>query len=157
MSELTHLDEQGRPRMVDITGKDDTQREAVAGGTVSMNPSTFERLMKGSLPKGDVLAVAQLAGIMAAKKTPDLIPLCHPILINDIAIDFDLSREDSIGITATAKSSGKTGAEMEAMVATSVAALTIYDMAKSIDRGMTITEICLESKKGGKSGVYQRK
>ncbi len=157
MSELTHIDSSGKARMVDVSQKGDTQREAVARGRVIMKPSTLEQIKTAGLKKGDVLAVARVAGIMAAKKTPDLIPLCHPILIDEIAIDFDLSGEDSVVITTTAKSSGKTGVEMEAMVATSVAALTIYDMGKSVDRGMTITDICLESKKGGKSGVYQRK
>ncbi|MFC2070325.1 cyclic pyranopterin monophosphate synthase MoaC [Chloroflexota bacterium] len=156
MSELTHLNSSGEAKMVDVGEKDTTHREAVASGRVIMKPETLEQIKNAKLKKGDVLAVARVAGIMAAKKTPDLIPLCHPILIDEIAIDFDLSGKDSIGITATARSSGKTGVEMEAMVATSAAALTIYDMAKSIDRGMTITEIRLESKKGGKSGVYKR-
>ncbi|MFC1948842.1 cyclic pyranopterin monophosphate synthase MoaC [Chloroflexota bacterium] len=157
MSELTHLDPGGEARMVDVGKKADTRREAVASGRVIMKPETLGQIKSAKLKKGDVLAVARVAGIMAAKKTPDLIPLCHPILIDEIAIDFDLSGKDSIGITATAKSSGKTGVEMEAMVAASSAALTIYDMAKSIDRGMTLTEIRLESKKGGKSGTYKRK
>ena len=122
-----------------------------------MKPGTLEQIKSASLKKGDVLAVARVAGIIAAKKTPDLIPLCHPILIDDIAIDFDLSGNDAIGITATAKSTGKTGVEMEALVAATVSALTIYDMCKSVDRGMTIAEIYLESKKGGKSGTYHRK
>lgn len=157
MTELTHLNSQGEARMVDISQKDDTEREAVARGRVIMQPSTLEQIKNASLKKGDVLSVARVAGIMAAKKTPDLIPLCHTILVSDIAIDFDLSAEDSIEITVRAKSIGKTGAEMEAMVAAAVTALTIYDMAKSVDRAMTISEIYLESKKGGKSGVYRRK
>ena len=157
MNKLTHVDAKGEARMVDIGAKGDTERVAVAKGKVTMKPTTLEQIKTARLKKGDVLAVARVAGIMAAKKTPDLIPLCHPILLNDIAIDFDLSAGDAIGITAMAKSTGKTGVEMEALVATSVAALTIYDMAKSIDRGMTIGEICLESKRGGKSGVYRRK
>ena len=155
--ELTHLDPSGEARMVDIGPKAETRREAVATGRVVMKPETLEQIKTAGLKKGDVLAVARVAGIMAAKKTPDLIPLCHPILLEDISIDFDLSTNDSIGITATAKSSGKTGVEMEAMVAVSVAALTIYDMGKSVDRGMTITEIRLKTKSGGKSGTYQRK
>jgi cyclic pyranopterin phosphate synthase len=122
-----------------------------------MKPSTLEQIRTASLKKGDVMAVSRVAGIMAAKKTPDLIPLCHPIPIDDIAIDFDLSGDDCIEITTTVKSTGKTGVEMEALVATAVAALTIYDMAKSVDRGMSIAEIYLESKKGGKSGTYRRK
>ncbi len=157
MPKLTHLNSSGEARMVDVGQKADTEREAVATGRVTMKPDTLEQIKAASLKKGDALAVARVAGIMAAKKTPDLIPLCHPILTNEIAIDFDLSRSDSIGITATVKCLGKTGAEMEAMVAASVAALTIYDMGKSGDRGMTITTICLESKRGGKSGVYKRK
>ena len=157
MTELTHLSSTGEARMVDISPKGDTEREAVASGKVTMKPSTLEQIKNASLEKGDVLAVARVAGIMAAKKTPDLIPLCHPILIDSITIDFDLSGKDSVGITARAKSTGKTGAEMEALVAASVAALTIYDMAKAVDRGMTITEMYLESKRGGKSGVYRRK
>ena len=157
MSELTHLNSSGEARMVDVTRKGDTEREAVARGRVVMKSSTLEQIKSASLKKGDVLAVARVAGIMAAKKTPELIPLCHPILIDNITVDFDLSGNDSIGITATAKSTGKTGVEMEALVAASVSALTIYDMCKSVDRGMTITEIYLESKKGGKSGTYRRK
>ena len=157
MTELTHLNSRGEARMVDIGPKSDTEREAVARGRVTMQPVTLQQIRAGALEKGDVLALARVAGIMAAKKTPELIPLCHPILISNIAIEFDLSREDSIGITTRVKSSGKTGVEMEALVAASVTALTIYDMAKSVDREMTITEICLESKKGGKSGTYRRK
>ncbi len=157
MTELTHLNPSGEARMVDVGQKDDTVREAVARGRVVMKPTTLEQIRTAGLKKGDVLAVARVAGIVAAKKTPDLIPLCHLILINDIAIEFDLSGDDFIEITARVKSTGKTGVEMEALVAVSVAALTIYDMGKSIDRGMTITEICLASKKGGKSGIYRRK
>ena len=154
MEELTHVDRLGRPRMVDITGKPDTQREAVAGGTVRMEPITFERLQGGALPKGDVLAVARLAGITAAKKTPDLIPLCHPILIGDIKVEFNLNQNDStVDITATVKSTGKTGVEMEALTATAVAALTIYDMCKAVDKGMKIENIRLIKKSGGKSGT----
>ena len=157
MKRLTHVNASGEARMVDVGEKGDTSREAVARGKVMMQPTTLERIKTAGLEKGDVLAVARVAGIMAAKRTPDLIPLCHPILISNIAIDFDLSGDDSVEITATTKSTGKTGVEMEALTAVSVAALTIYDMAKSIDRAMTITEICLESKKGGKSGHYLRK
>lgn len=157
MTELTHVSSTGEARMVDISQKDDTVREAVATGRVIMKPATLEQIKDNSLKKGDVLAVARVAGIMAAKKTPDLIPLCHPIQVSDISVDFDISGNASIGITARAKCTGKTGVEMEAMVAASVAALTIYDMAKAIDRGMTITEVRLESKKGGKSGTYKRK
>lgn len=157
MSELTHLDSSGEARMVNVGGKDVTSREAIASGKVLMKPETLDQIKNAGLKKGDVLAVARTAGIMAAKKTPDLIPLCHPVPIDEIVIEFDLSGKDSIGITATARNTAKTGVEMEAMVAASVAALTIYDMAKAVDRGMTLTEIRLESKKGGKSGTYKRK
>ena len=154
MDELTHVDELGRPRMVDVTGKPDTQREAVAKGIVKMKASTLDRLKKGAMPKGDVLAVAQLAGIMAAKQTPHIIPLCHPILIGDIKVEFSLDEEDSaVGITTTVKSVGKTGVEMEALTATVVAALTIYDMCKAVDRSIQIGSIRLIKKSGGKSGV----
>ena len=157
MTKLTHVNSTGEARMVDVSQKGDTEREAIARGRVMMKPTTLEQIRTTGLKKGDVLAVARVAGIMAAKKTPDLIPLCHPILIDSIAIEFDLSGDASIGITARVKSTGKTGAEMEALTAVSVTALTIYDMGKSIDRAMTITEIYLESKKGGKSGAYRRK
>jgi cyclic pyranopterin phosphate synthase len=157
MARLTHISSTGEARMVDISQKGETVREAVARGKVIVKLSTLEQIKTASLKKGDVIAVARVAGIMAAKKTPDLIPLCHPIPIDDIAIDFDLSGDDCIEINTTVKSTGKTGVEMEALVATAVAALTIYDMAKSVDRGMTIAEIHLESKKGGKSGTYRRR
>ena len=154
MEKLTHVDESGRPRMVDITEKTDTQREAVAKGVVKMKASTFGLLKKGSMPKGDVLAVAQLAGIMAAKQTPDLIPLCHPILIGEIKVEFNLDEENSaVEIATTVKSTGKTGVEMEALTATAVAALTIYDMCKAVDRSMRIDGIRLVRKSGGKSGT----
>ena len=154
MEELTHIDELGRPRMVDITQKPDTQREAVAKGMVRMKPSTFDRLKKGEMPKGDVLAVAQLAGIMATKQTSNLIPLCHPVLIGDIKVEFNLDEGNSaVEITTTVKSTGKTGVEMEALTATAVAALTIYDMCKAVDRGIKIDNIRLIRKSGGKSGV----
>ena len=157
MNKLRHVNSGGEARMVDVGQKGDTEREAVARGRVMMKPTTLEQIRTAGLKKGDVLAVARVAGIMAAKNTPHLIPLCHPILIDSIAIDFDLSENDSVGITARVKSTGKTGVEMEALTAVSVAALTIYDMGKSVDKGMTITEIYLETKKGGKSGTYRRK
>jgi cyclic pyranopterin monophosphate synthase len=156
MSELTHLNSESEARMVNVGSKDVTLREAVASGKVIMKPETLEKIKSASLKKGDVIATARIAGIMAAKQTPHLIPLCHPILIDEISIDFDLSGKDSIGVTATARCSGKTGIEMEAMTAAAVAALTIYDMAKSVDRSMTITDIRLESKSGGKSGTFKR-
>ncbi len=157
MKKLTHVSSSGEARMVDISQKGDTEREAVARGRVTMLPATLEQIKTAGLKKGDVLAAARIAGIIAAKKTPDLIPLCHPILLSNITVDFDLSADDTVEITARVKSTGKTGVEMEALVAVSVAALTIYDMGKSVDRGMTISEIRLESKTGGKSGTYQRK
>ena len=156
MTPLTHLDSKGKARMVDVTQKGDTEREAVAKSKVIMKPATLQLIKVGGLEKGDVLSVAKIAGIMAAKQTPHLIPLCHPLLINNIAVEFDLAGDDSIEITARVKSTGKTGVEMEALVAASVSALTIYDMCKSVDRGMTIAEIYLQSKSGGKSGTYRR-
>ncbi len=151
---LTHVDELGLPRMVDVTGKPDTQREAVAKCRVRMKASTLERLKGGSMPKGDVLAVARLAGIMAAKQTPHIIPLCHPVLIGDVKVEFSLDEENStVEITTVVKSIGKTGVEMEALTATAVAALTIYDMCKAVDRGIQIESIRLIRKSGGKSGV----
>ena len=154
MQELTHMDESGRPRMVDVTKKPDTQREAVTKGTVSMQAATLALLKKGKMAKGDVLVVAKLAGIMAAKQTPNLIPLCHPVLIGDVRIDFTLDEKNStVEITATVESIGKTGVEMEALTATAVTALTIYDMCKAVDRGIKIENIRLVSKSGGKSGT----
>ncbi len=154
MEELTHVDARGRPRMVDISAKPDTQREAVAKGTVRMKATTLERLKQGSLPKGDVLTVARLAGIMAAKQTPNLIPLCHPLLLGNIEVELSPDEANSsVEITAVVRSTGKTGVEMEALTATAVAALTIYDMCKAVDRGMKIENIRLIRKSGGKSGV----
>jgi len=154
MEKLTHMDESGRPKMVDITQKPDTHRQAVAKGTVRMQAATLDLLKKGEMAKGDVLVVAQLAGIMAAKQTPNLIPLCHPLLIGDIRIEFSLNEKDStVEITTTVESTGKTGVEMEALTATAVTALTIYDMCKAVDRGMRIENIRLIRKSGGKSGT----
>jgi cyclic pyranopterin phosphate synthase len=151
---LTHLDESGRPRMVDVTQKPDTQREAIARGLVRMKAATLDLLKKGEIAKGDALAVAQLAGTMAAKQTPNLIPLCHTILLGDIKIELNLDEKNStVEITATVKSTGKTGVEVEALTATAVTALTIYDMCKAVDRGMRIENIRLVRKSGGKSGL----
>jgi len=156
MEELTHMDASGRPRMVDVTDKPDTQREAVAKGVVRMKPATFDLIKKGELAKGDVLAVAQLAGIMAAQEPPRLIPLCHPVLMGDSRVEFNLDEaESTVEITATVKSSGKTGVEMEALTAVAVTALTIYDMCKAVDRGMSIEDIRLVRKSGGKSGTIK--
>ncbi len=153
-AELTHVDARGRPKMVDVTEKPDTQRQAVAKCRVSMKASTLNRLKESKMPKGDVLTVAQLAGIMAAKQTPQLIPLCHPVLIGDVKVEFSLSEEASVvEITTTVKSSGKTGVEMEALTAAAVTALTIYDMCKAVDRGIQIENIRLIRKSGGKSGT----
>jgi cyclic pyranopterin phosphate synthase len=157
VKKLSHVNKSGEARMVDISEKNPTVRVAIAKGKVLMKPATLLQVKNVSLRKGDVLAVARVAGIMAAKKVPDIIPLCHTIPIDSIAIDFDLSAKDSIGITATARSTGKTGVEMEALTAVTVAALTIYDMCKAAEKGMTITDIYLESKTGGKSGMYRRK
>jgi cyclic pyranopterin phosphate synthase len=142
--------------MVDITGKPATSRVAVAGGLVSMQPATFKLIKKGGMAKGDVLTTAQLAGIMAAKRTPDLIPLCHPILIGEVQVEFAPDEANSsIGIIATARSTGQTGVEMEALTAVAVAALTIYDMCKAVDRGISIDNIRLIKKSGGKSGSIE--
>jgi cyclic pyranopterin phosphate synthase len=154
MASLSHLDDAGHPRMVDVSAKPDTTRQAVAKGLVRMQPATFELIKQGGSAKGDVLAVAQLAGIMAAKETLRLIPLCHPVLIGDSKVEFSLNEaESAVGITASVKSTGKTGVEMEALTAVAVAALTIYDMCKAVDRGMKIENIRLVRKSGGKSGT----
>ncbi len=156
-NKLSHVNSSGEAKMVDISLKGETVREAVAKGSVMMQPATLEQVKNASLKKGDVLAVARIAGIMAAKKVPDIIPLCHMIPIDSITIDFDLSAPDCVGITAAVKSAGRTGVEMEALTAVTVAALTIYDMCKAVEKGMTITDIYLETKTGGKSGAYHRK
>ena len=154
MEELTHIDALGRPRMVDVSEKPDTQREAVAKCMVRMKASTFNLVKRGEIAKGDVLAVAQLVGIMAAKQTPHIIPLCHPVLIGDIKVEFSLDEgNNTVEITTTVKSIGKTGVEMEALTATAVTALTIYDMCKAVDRSIQIQSIRLVRKSGGKSGV----
>jgi len=150
------MDESGRPRMVNVSGKSDTVRRAVAKGTVRMQPATFDIIKKGGTAKGDVLTVAQLAGISAAKKTPDLIPLCHTILIDSVNVEFSLDEAGSaVEITGTVDSTGKTGVEMEALTTVSVAALTIYDMCKAVDRGMKIENVRLVHKSGGKSGTIE--
>ncbi|MBO9324848.1 MAG: cyclic pyranopterin monophosphate synthase MoaC [Roseiflexus sp.] len=155
MNDLTHLDESGRARMVDVGAKDDTLREAVARGEVRMRPETLQRLATGNTPKGDVLATARIAGIMAAKRTPDLIPLCHPLLLTHVTVDAHLDVATStVQIEATVRTVGKTGVEMEALTAVSVAALTIYDMCKAIDREMQISAIRLVRKSGGRSSDF---
>ncbi len=154
---FTHLDEQGRAIMVDVAAKPETARRAVAAGEVIMSPETLRRLREGDIPKGDALAVARIAGIMAAKRTPDLVPLCHPINITSASVEFSFRQEKpALDIRATVESVGRTGVEMEALSAVSVAALAIYDMCKSIDRGMIIGDIRLVYKSGGRSGTYVR-
>jgi cyclic pyranopterin phosphate synthase len=155
-SDLTHFDAQGRAHMVDVSQKDATTRVAIARGCVLMEPETLRRIAGGEIGKGDVLGVARLAGIMAAKRTHDLIPLCHPLPLSAVAIDLrpDIAR-NAVDIEAEVKTTGRTGVEMEALTAVSVAALTVYDMCKAIDRGMRIAEIRLVHKSGGKSGVYE--
>ena len=154
MSDLTHLDEHGKARMVDVGGKAETQRVAVASGRIRMNPEALAAIRDGAVPKGDVLAAARIAGIMAAKKTADLIPLCHPLALTSVTVDFAIEG-DAVCATASAALAGRTGVEMEALTATSVALLTIYDMAKAIDKGMVISDLRLIEKRGGKSGDWR--
>lgn len=157
MTGLTHLDEQGAAHMVDVGGKPATARRAVASGRITMTPEALAAIREGNAPKGDVLSAARIAGIMAAKRTGELIPLCHPLGLEAVTIDFayeDASASGAIRATATASLTGKTGVEMEAMTAVSVALLTIYDMAKAIDKGMVIAEVRLIAKTGGKSGDW---
>lgn len=155
MSELTHLDARGIARMVDVGDKPDSERTAVATGSVSMQAETLRLIRDGVLKKGDVLTVARIAGIMAAKRTSELIPLCHPISLTSIEVDIVLDEaQHAVRITATARTHGKTGVEMEALTAVSTAALTIYDMAKAVDRAMRITDIHLMEKRGGQHGDY---
>ena len=157
MSKLSHIDAQGRARMVDVAEKPITRREAVAVGIIRLTPAVLRMIVSGQMPKGDVLAVARVAGILAAKKTPELIPLCHPLPVTSVTIEFTPDESHStITIAATVKAEGKTGVEMEALTAVSVAALTVYDMCKAADKGMVISDICLMKKTGGKSGTYVR-
>ena len=162
MAELTHFNESGRARMVDVTHKATTERIATAQGKVFLLPATLEKIQKGGIAKGDVLAVAQVAGVMGAKRTPDLIPMCHPLYLSSVDVDFqEESKPDQAGrctitITATVKTAGTTGVEMEAMTAVSIAALTIYDMCKAIDKGISFGDVYLLKKSGGKSGLYTR-
>lgn len=155
--ELTHINDQGRAKMVDVSEKQDTHRIGIASGRISMNPETFELITAHKVKKGDVLAVAQVAGVMAAKKTWEIIPMCHPLLLTGVDIHFELYPEVSeIEVVASVKTTGKTGIEMEALHAVSAALLTIYDMCKAVDRGMIIRNIMLIEKDGGKSGHYIR-
>jgi cyclic pyranopterin monophosphate synthase len=154
MSKLTHLDAAGNAHMVDVSTKDITTRTATARARVLMLPETLALITSGTAKKGDVLATARLAGIMAAKKTSDLIPLCHPLMISKVSVDFIMGK-NTIDVEATVKVEGKTGVEMEALTACSVACLTLYDMVKAVDRGMCITDMRLVEKSGGKSGHYK--
>ena len=153
MQSLSHLDDQGRAKMVDVGSKPDTQREAVARGLVTMNPETLELVAEGGISKGEVLSVARVAGIMAAKNTPHLVPMCHPLLLTHVEVDLRLDTDISaIEITATVRTTGKTGVEMEALTAVSGSALTVYDMCKAVDKAMRIEKVRLVRKTGGKSG-----
>jgi len=156
LSKLSHIDEKGNAVMVDVGAKDVTRREAVARARLIMKPATLARIVAGDLPKGDVLAVARTAGIMAAKRTADLIPLCHPLPLERVEITLAADGESRLTITATVGVTAKTGAEMEALTAVSVAALTVYDMCKAVDRAMSIEDVVLLEKRGGKSGHYER-
>jgi cyclic pyranopterin phosphate synthase len=156
LSEFTHFDAEGKALMVDVSDKDITERTATAVGSVLMEPATVAKIMEGGFKKGDVLSVARLAGIMGAKRTPDLIPLCHPLALTSVKVDLSVDEaRNAVDITATCKLKGRTGVEMEALTAVSVAALTVYDMCKAVDRGMRITEVRLIHKAGGKSGEYR--
>ncbi|MBO8170558.1 MAG: cyclic pyranopterin monophosphate synthase MoaC [Bacillaceae bacterium] len=153
---LTHINEQKRARMVDLSDKDSTRRTAVAHSRVKMDPATLERIKQGKVGKGDVLAVAQVAGVMAAKKTSDLIPMCHPIPITGVDIHFSDNDRDTLFVEATVKTTGQTGVEMEALTAASATVLTIYDMCKAMDKGMVLGPTYLQKKTGGKSGDFIR-
>ncbi len=156
MSRLTHFDEKGDAVMVDVSAKDETERVATAGGSIVMAKATLALILAGGVKKGDVLQVAQLAGIMGAKRTPDLIPLCHPLALASVAVELRCAPgRNAVDITATCKLKGRTGVEMEALTAVAVAALTVYDMCKAVDRGMRIEGIRLLHKSGGKSGTYE--
>ena len=154
MAELTHLDEHGNARMVNVGGKAETARVAIASGRIRMSREALAAIREGNVPKGDVLAAARIAGIMAAKKTAELIPLCHPLALDSVGVDF-VFEDDGVRATSTASLTGRTGVEMEAMTATSIALLTIYDMAKAIDKGMIIEDVRLIEKRGGKSGTWR--
>lgn len=156
MSELTHFDDRGASRMVDVSAKEPSLRTATASGLVRMKAETLALIVDRKLAKGDVLEVARLAGIMAAKRTGDLIPLCHPLGLDGVEIDLTPRPPDALEIVATARLHGRTGVEMEAMTAVAIAALTIYDMCKAVDRGMVVERVRLEEKTGGKRGVYRR-
>ncbi len=151
---LSHLDASGAARMVDVTAKDDTHRVATAEAVVRMRPETLALIQQGGIPKGDVLATARIAGIMAAKRTPDLIPLCHPLPVTGVTVDLTPEGGETLVIRATVKTTGKTGVEMEALTAASIAALTVYDMCKAVEKGIRIEQVRLLEKHGGKSGDW---
>ncbi|MCX7616787.1 MAG: cyclic pyranopterin monophosphate synthase MoaC [Tepidiforma sp.] len=153
--ELSHLDERGAARMVDVSAKAETAREAIAEARVVMQPATLRLILEGAIPKGDVIAAARIAGIMAAKKTPDLIPLCHPLPITGASLEFEPLGDDTLRIEAAVRTTGKTGVEMEALTAAAVAALTIYDMCKAAEKGIRIEGLRLLEKRGGKSGDWR--
>ena len=156
MADFTHFDAEGKAVMVDVSEKDATARTASAAGSVLMRPETVKRILAGGVEKGDVLGIARLAGIMGAKRTPDLIPLCHPLELTSVSVDLVCDPErNAVDISATCKLKGQTGVEMEALTAVAVAALTVYDMCKAVDRGMKITDIRLVHKAGGKSGTFE--
>ena len=155
MGDFTHLDDQGRARMVDVGDKASSHRKAIARAEIHMSPETTQALTQGGIPKGDVLAVARVAGIQAAKKTAELIPLCHPLPLTSVTVEFEI-KEDRVEIESKAETFGQTGVEMEALTACSVAALTIYDMCKALDRMMVIESVALWEKEGGKSGDWKR-
>jgi len=158
MKELTHLDSEGQARMVNVGSKADTVRFARAEGFIRMTAATLDVILRGTLKKGDVVAAARIAGIMAAKRTSELIPLCHPLVLNDVGVEIEADRDlPGLRVTAWAEASGKTGVEMEALTATTVALLTIYDMAKSVEREMEISRVSLVEKRGGKGGDWNRK
>ncbi|MFZ5744503.1 MAG: cyclic pyranopterin monophosphate synthase MoaC [Pseudomonadota bacterium] len=154
MTKLTHLDDAGKAAMVDVSAKPATEREALAEGRITMSAEALAAIREGAVKKGDVLATARIAGIMAAKKTSELIPLCHPLMLSKVAVDFEFEA-DGLRVTAMARLSGQTGVEMEALTAASVALLTIYDMAKALDKGMAIGGLRLLEKRGGKSGDWK--
>ncbi|NOZ23396.1 MAG: cyclic pyranopterin monophosphate synthase MoaC [Planctomycetes bacterium] len=156
MDRLSHVNEHGKAKMVDVSRKRTTARKAAARAQVRMKPSTLKRIRENDLEKGDVLSTARIAGIMAAKNTPSLIPLCHPLPLSSVSVEFSDNGKDCINITAKVRVTAQTGVEMEALTAAAAAALTIYDMCKAVDRGMVIEEVCLIVKSGGRSGTYRR-
>lgn len=153
---FSHIDNKGKVKMVDVSQKKNTERKAIATGKVIMNPSTLKMIKNGEMKKGAVLETARISGVMGVKKTPDIIPMCHPLLISGIDIEFEFEDKNKIKIKAVVKNSGKTGVEMEALTGVSIAALTIYDMCKAVDKAMIINDIKLKYKSGGKSGVFER-